>query len=358
MTTTKLRAGIIGLGIGKAHMRGYRLSPDVEMVAVCDANPKRLEEVGDEFEVPGRYTDYPTMLAEANLDMVSVCLPNSLHAEASIAALEAGAHVLCEKPMAVTSADALRMTTTAQKHDRRLMMAYNYRYRPDSRWLYRVAQAGQLGTIYRIYASWRRETGVPGWGWFGSQAMSGGGALIDLGVHVLDLALWLLGFPEAKTVSGEMNTYFGPKSLKTWGRKPGDPVPGGFDVDDSGVGFIRLANGATIHLHASWAEHTQPQEDRVRLEIQGTEGTALLNIANYRKEDTLRMFTEIQGEPVTVIPSLRTVEHSGHEAMIPDLVDSILRGLPSPTDGWQGLASVRILEGLYESARKGCEVAL
>lgn len=358
MTITPLRAGIVGLGVGKAHVHGYRLCPDVELAAVCDMNRERLEATADELNVAWRFTDYRNMLAEANLDIVSICLPNSLHAEASIAALEAGVHVICEKPMAITSAEAHRMIAAAEQHNRRLMVAYNFRYRPDTRWLYNIAQTGQLGTIYRVDATWRREIGIPGSGWFGNLAMAGGGALIDLGVHMLDLSLWMLGFPEATTVSGEMQTLFGPGARKTRGRKPGDILPTSFDVEDSAAGFIRLATGTTIHLHASWAEHTQPQDDRIRLELQGTEGTAVLTIPNYRNDDTLRMYTEIAGEPVTVIPTVRLNGPAGHEALVADLVESIRRELPAPTDGWQGLASVRILEALYESARLGREVAL
>jgi predicted dehydrogenase len=358
MSNRKLRAGIIGLGVGQSHAKGYLSSPQAELIAVCDANETRLNDWASKWDISGRYTDYQQMLDEADLDIVSVCLPNAMHAKATIDALDSGVHVVCEKPMAQTVSEAEQMIEAAERNHRRLMVAYNYRYRPDSQWMYRMVQSGKLGTIYHVSASWRRETGIPGWGWFGSKQMSGGGALIDLGVHVLDLGLWMMGFPKVKTVSGDTRMFFGPKNLKTWGRLPGQSFEGGFDVEDGGVGFLRLANGANMVLNVTWAEHVQPQEDAIRVEIQGTEGTAVLHIRNYKNDDTLRFYTEMEGEPVTVIPSVRFGTPQGHEGLIHDVVDSLVRNVPPSTDGTQGLTAVSVLEALYQSAAEGHEVTL
>ena len=135
MDSVQLRAGIIGLGVGKAHAKGYISSPDAELVAVCDMNAERLQEYAEEWNVQERYTDYHTMLKDAKLDMVSVCLPNALHAEVSIAALEAGVNVVCEKPMAVDTKQAMAMVDAAKRSGKRLMMSYNYRFRSDARWV-------------------------------------------------------------------------------------------------------------------------------------------------------------------------------------------------------------------------------
>lgn len=356
--TNKLRAAIIGLGVGKAHAKGYLNSPDAELVALCDANEERLMQSAADWKVDGKYTDYPTMLAEAKPDIVSICLPNALHAQATIAALQAGAHVVCEKPMSVTVAESEQMVTAAKQAGRHLMMSYNYRYRPDSQWMYRVAQSGRLGTVYHVNVQWRRETGIPGWGLFGSKAASGGGALIDLGVHVIDLGLWMMGFPEVKSISAGTRTLFGPSGRKTWGRKPGQTVDGGFDVDDGGVAFLRLATGATMFLQVTWAEHTIPKEDSFGVELHGTDGTAALHVRHYGKDDTLRMYTEIEGEAVTVIPNVSFDGTQGHEAMIRSLLGQIQRGETPATTGEHGLATVRILEALYRSATEGCEVTL
>jgi predicted dehydrogenase len=358
MIDRKLRAGIIGLGVGQAHAKGYLSSPDAELVAICDSNETRLNEWAAKWNVHRRYTDYSQMLQGGELDVVSICLPNALHASASIAALNAGINVICEKPMASNVSEAHEMIQAAEANNKHLMVAYNYRYRPDTQWMRRIVQSGKLGTIYHVNVSWRRETGIPGWGWFGSKQMSGGGALIDLGVHVLDLALWSMDFPKVRTISGDTRTLFGPKTLKTWTRAPGQGFEGGFDVEDGGIGFIRLDNGANMLLNVTWAEHAQPQEDAVRVELQGTEGTVVLHIRNYKNDDTLRFYTEIEGEPVTVIPGIRFGASQGHEGLIHSVMDALRREVSPAIDGTQGLASVAILEALYQSAEQGREVSL
>jgi predicted dehydrogenase len=139
---------------------------------------------------------------------------------------------------------------------------------------------------------------------------------------------------------------------------PGQGFDGGFDVEDGGIGFIRFDSGANMVLNITWAEHVQPQEDAIRVEIQGTEGTIILHIRNYKNDDTLRFYTEIEGEPVTVIPGIRFGAPQGHEGLIRDIMDSLRREVTPATDGMQGLASVTILEALYQSAASGHEVSL
>ena len=150
MVDQPLRAGVIGLGIGKNHAEGYATDPGTVLVALCDSDPLRLREYGQKYNIPAEYLfhDYKEMLAKSALDIVSVCLPNFLHAEVTIAALNAGAHVICEKPMAATVAQAEQMNAIAATNNRRLMIAYNHRYRPDVQWMRRIIQAGLLGNIY------------------------------------------------------------------------------------------------------------------------------------------------------------------------------------------------------------------
>jgi predicted dehydrogenase len=353
---TSLRAAVIGLGVGRGHADGYNQSPYSTLAALCDTDTVRLAEFAQKYNIPAEacFTDYHTMLKKIPLDIVSVCVPNALHAPVSIAALEAGVHVLCEKPLAMNTAEAQAMVDAAARAEKHLLVCYNYRYRADSQWLYRVVHSGRLGEIYHISASWRRETGIPGWGLFGSKALSGGGAMIDLGVHVLDLALWLLDFPAVHTVSGAARAAFGPHQRKMW-RKAG-VEPATFEVEDGATGFLRLANSASIFLQATWGEHRQPNDDQIRVELQGTEGTAILEIPNYRREDTLRMYTEIEGEPVTITPAVRwTASAYQHVGLVLDTVEKLANGEPPTTDGTQGLAAVKILDALYGSARSGKE---
>lgn len=364
MSETKkpLRAAIVGLGIGHAHAQGYLKTPDATLVAVCDMHEARLNERAEQYGLPPavRYTNYKQMLAEMPLDLVSVCLPNALHAEVTLAALEAGAHVLCEKPMAPTVAEAQQMLQTAKLRDRQLMIAYNHRYRADTYWIKRMIDEGRLGKIYHVEAWWRRETGIPGSGWFSQHQLAGGGSLIDLGVHILDTALWLMNFPTASTVSGSVSSHFGPRGLKVWGnpRWMGDVSAPAFDVEDAGVGFVRFENGANMILHATWAEHRAPQDDLMRLEIEGTEGSVVLNIPNYTRNDTLRYYTEMAGQAVTVQPTIRWNGKWDHEGLVEATCHALRTGDTPPTTGVQGMAAIRILAGIYESARTGREVVL
>ncbi|MFN8374078.1 MAG: Gfo/Idh/MocA family oxidoreductase [Anaerolineae bacterium] len=356
---TTLRAGVIGLGVGKNHAEGYLQSPNAELVALCDSDKTRLNEFAQKYNLPADvcYSDYQTMLAKAKLDIVSVCLPNALHAPASIAALEAGAHVLCEKPLATSTAEAQAMVDAASRSGKRLTVCYNYRYRADSQWIYNMVHSGALGKILHVSASWRRETGIPGWGLFGDKAMSGGGAMIDLGVHVLDLALWMLDFPTVETVSGTTRAAFGPNKRKMWARPGFEPSK--FEVEDGAVGFLRLANDTSMFLQATWGEHGQPNEDRMRVELQGTLGTAVLDIANYRRDDTLRFYSENEGEPVVVTPVVRWNAPAYHHiGLVMDTVEKLANGEAPTTDGTQGLQAVQVLDALYHSAEIHKEIFL
>ena len=360
MTDSILRAAVIGVGVGRAHAKGYQHSSASELVAACDSDPTRLASFGEMFELPasGLYTDYRRLLEEVRPDVVSVCLPNFLHAEVTIAALNAGAHVICEKPMAIQVSDAQAMIAAAEKSGRQLAICYNHRYHADGLWVRQAVSEGLLGDIFHVDAAWRRETGIPGRGWFGNKQMAGGGALIDLGVHVLDMALWFMGFPAVLTVSGATRTAFGPAGLKTWGCRPGEPISPPFDVDDGATGFLRLGNGADMLLRASWAEHREPLDDLVRIELQGTKGSLVLNIPNYKHEHTLTLYHEIGGEPTVSHPVPRGVDVAGHTAFIDLTMHALRAGTPLPADGAQGLAAVRVLTALYESAASGHEVAL
>jgi predicted dehydrogenase len=359
-TTSKLRAAVIGVGVGRSHAKGYQSSPDAELVAACDSDPVRLAQFGEEFGIPpaGLFTDYQTLLADIHPDIVSVCLPNFLHRAITVSALESGAHVICEKPMAIQVSDAEQMIAAAEKAGRKLAICYNHRYHADGLWVKQAVSDGLLGEIYHVDAAWRRETGIPGRGWFGNKALSGGGALIDLGVHVLDMALWFMGFPDVLTVSGATRTKFGPDGLKTWGRVPGAVVDPPFDVDDGATGFLRLGNGADMVLRATWAEHREPLDDLVRIELQGTKGTLVLNIPNYKHEHTLTLYSEIGGEPATSRPVPRAIAQQGHTAFVHLTAKALRNSTALPSDGAQGLAAVRVLEALYKSAASGHEIAL
>ena len=199
----KLRVGVIGLGIGRHHIAGYQTHPQAEVVAIADTDEARLEEVGDMYGVPQRYTSPERMLDRERLDVVSVATPNVFHKPQTVAALEAGCHVLCEKPMAMSAQEAREMLAAANRAGKRLMINFSYRFTEQSMALKQQVDAGVLGDIYYGRTIWHRRRWTRNLqSWFGQKALAGGGPLIDLGVHRLDLALWLMGYPQPIWVLG------------------------------------------------------------------------------------------------------------------------------------------------------------
>jgi len=353
---SKLRVGVVGAGIGGTHLGGYQKLPEtVEVVALCDSNPTRLEEVADRFNVPLRYTSAEELFASGKIDVVSICLPNSLHVPMSIMALEAGLHVLCEKPLAESATSARKMVAAVAEAKTKFMVCYNRRYRADILWIKQILQEGVLGQIYQVKTGWTRETGIPGWGgWFTNKEVAGGGPLIDLGVHMLDAAMWLLDYPTPQTISGAVYANFGPRQAKTW-RSAGNNNPPPYSVEDAATAFIRLDKGITLNLEASWASHARPKMDDFYITLMGTAGTVELYVANYTGEDTLTLYTEVGGAPVITKPAIKT-EGYDHAAGIAEFIRCITDDLPVTATAEQGLVSMRIIEAIYQSAEAGREM--
>ena len=218
MSEKKLKVGVAGLWMGAGHIAAYKAMPNAEVVALCDISEPWLKQSQDTYDVPRGFTNYRDMFPDADLDAVSLALPTKLHAEATIEALKAGKHVLVEKPMAVTTEEARRMAEVAKKTGKTLMVSYNQRFEPEVRFLKRYIQEGGLGDIYFARTVWRRplgmsppptldrSTGAYDRNWF-NEAKSGGGVARDLGSHIIDIAMWLMGFPEIESVIGRGFTY-------------------------------------------------------------------------------------------------------------------------------------------------------
>lgn len=355
-----LRVGVVGLGFaGETHLKNYLLQPGVEAVALAGKEEEKLRALGETYGVPNLYMSWEDLVAREDLDIVSVCTPNHLHAPIAIAALESGKHVLCEKPLARSGAEAERISTAARRAGRVLRVAFNHRELGDVRVLKHYIENGDLGRVYHVKASWMRRRGIPGMGsWFTSKAMAGGGPLIDLGVHVLDLALYLLGEPEVQTVSAATYAELGPAGRG--GRTElsdlaKTPVGTAYEVEDLATAFMRLEGGATLLLEASWAVHGSVGDD-FGLTIYGTEGGAEIRVKNYSWEDTLRIFTDVAGVPAEVSPQLTRGE--GHLAVVRDFVNTVRNGAPSGERGQEGLARARVIDACYTSALEGREVPL
>lgn len=343
----KLRVGVIGLGIGRMHIEGWRQHPQVEVVAITDADAVRLAQVGDQFAIARRYTDAQAMLDAGGLDVVSVCTPNKFHKDLTLAALGAGCHVLCEKPMAMSAAEGREMLAAAKAVDKRLMINFSYRFSAASRGLKAQVDAGLFGDFYFGRSVWHRRRGMPGFGgWFGNKALAGGGPLIDLGVHRLDLALWLMGYPKPTWVLGS--------SYDPIAREIADKAGKHYDVEDLACGLIKFDNGATLVLEASWAANIQEAE-LMETRLLGTRAGLLQKNVNEGYTFEANVYTEVNGAPVDM--HLKAPTASAKSAMF-DYAEAILAGQPHPAPGEEGLIVMEILDAIYASAASGAPVQL
>jgi predicted dehydrogenase len=250
----KLKVGIIGCGgiANQKHMPALKaLSDDCETVAFCDIIESRAVKAAEEFGVPGArvYTDYRDLLKEDEIDVVHVLTPNVSHCPITVAAFEAGKHVMCEKPMAHNTEAAEKMLEAWRRSGKKFTIGYQNRFRPEVQALYRSCQSGELGDIYFAKAHAVRRRAVPTWGVFQNKEAQGGGPLIDIGTHALDLTLWMMDNYEVESVSGSVFYKMADQvEGNLWG--PWDPAT--YEVEDSAFGFVKMKNGATIFLEASW----------------------------------------------------------------------------------------------------------
>ena len=355
--TKPVRVGVIGLGgIGAAHLKAYAQIPDAQVVAGAEPALERGREIAKTYEIPDLYAGYEELLARDDIDAVNICVPNFLHAPIGLAALRAGKHVLCEKPLALNGDEAQTMVDAAKAANRVLQVAFNHRRRGDAQVLKRHIDEGGLGRIYYAKAYWMRRSGIPGLGsWFTSKQRAGGGPLIDLGVHMLDLAMYLLGEPEVRTVSASTYAELGPRGRgghQSWVKSAGDNT---FEVEDLATAFIRLQGGVTLLLEASWATHSSAGDD-FGVVLYGTEGGAEIDVKNYGWEGTLSIFKDVGGRPADIKP--RVTRGEGHIGVIRDFLASIRSGEEPLRGGLEGLRRARIIDACYASAEQGREIAL
>jgi predicted dehydrogenase len=352
----RIRTAVIGAGVGTAHIEGYLACSNAELVAVCDANPVRLNEILAHYNIKEGFTDYKELLKRDDIDAVSIALPNDLHAPVAIDALNAGKHVLCEKPLAINAAAAQTIVDAAKASGKKLMVSFNYRYRPDARWLKALINEGKMGDLYFTKAGWIRNSGIPGLGgWFTTKNRSGGGPLIDLGVHVLDLSMWLLGYPKVKSVSGVTFAQFGPRAQKTFAGRI-NPVGANFDVEDLAAALVRFEDGRALQLEVSWASHTKAGRDDYFVTLYGSEAGSDLYVANYTNKDTVVLHNDVGGVMTDSRPEITFHKASGHALAIDHFVDCIINDKQPDATGEQGLALMQLIDAIYESAKQGSEI--
>lgn len=351
-----LRVGVVGLGFaGQTHLKAYQQIPGVEVIALAGQEEDRLQKIADEGNIPHRYADWQDLVARDDLDVVSVCTPTFLHAPVAIAALEGGRHVLSEKPLAKTADEALQMSEAAQKAGRVLETAFNHRQRGDVQTLKTFVDAGELGRIYHSKARWLRRSGIPGLGsWFTNKHMAGGGPLIDLGVHVLDMALFLLGEPKVTSVSAATYAELGPRGRggSNSNKQLVDTV---YEVEDLATAFLRLEGGGTLLLEAAWAAYRETGDD-FGVTLMGTEGGADIDVKNYGWQDTLRVYTDVADTASEIRPEVTKGE--GHLTVVRNFIDTIRTGDWSEHVGGEGLRRAQIIDACYTSALEGKEVTL
>jgi len=362
----KYKVAVIGTGMiaNAAHIPAWKDIPDrVEIVAVADDRDNVAQETATRYGIPQAFKDYKQMLAKVKPDVVSVCTPNMYHKAASIAALEAGAHVLCEKPVSVCEKDAKEMYAVAEKVGKVLYANQTMRFSEFTQAAKAFYDAGYVGSPYYVEASAVRRRGIPKWGFFHMKEHNAWGPGFDIGVHVLDSLLWILGNPKVLAVSGKTYQELGNKdeglqeSLAESGAPVGVFTPRQYDfheftVEDFTIGFMRLEGGITLTLKAAWAVNAP--EDSGFTYISGTKGGIKLapefelitNMAGYQTNTKAK------------IPIQLHVPFSGHFGSTKQLLDVIEGKAEMLVKKEEALNVMRALDALYESSKTGKEVAV
>ena len=355
----KLKIAIIGTGgiAQKCHLPAYQNMDNVEIVAACDILPQRVKSVAEEFDIPAYYTDYKDVLNIEGLDAVDICTPNYLHSIIAIEALEKGLHVFCEKPDAVDAEKAEAMKAAAEKNNKTLMVMRNNRFLTTSSFLKKYIDDGKMGNIYAARCGWQRRRGIPGrGGWFTTKAQSGGGPLIDLGVHMIDLSIWLMGNPKPVAVSGcAYNKFANSEDISDskeskFGDRNADGI---FDVEDLAMGFIRFDNGACLQIEFSWASNVE--KERRFVELRGEKAGSVWS----SDDDMLKIFTEEYGKTVDYLPNVNNdAVKGGHGENLKHFADVVLNGADPIFKPQQGVDMIKILQAMYKSAEEGKEIQL
>lgn len=355
MTTKNYRVAMIGAGtiVRYGHIPNFQGIPNVSVEAICDVNAERAKELATDTGVPHSFTDYEVMLNEVKPDITVIATPNVFHHPMTMAALNAGSNVLCEKPLALTYAHAKEMMDLAGAKGLTVNVGSHYRWSDAIRSAKNHADSGFFGEIYAARTVWHRRAGIPGFGsWFTQKSLAGGGCLLDIGIHALDRALFIMDYPTPVTVSGVTFSKLGTQGigLGGWGSDISKPGSGAiFDVDDLSWALIRFDNGAALQLQVSWAVNNEQQ---FVTEIYGTKGGAQVG-----DQDQVTLHTILNGEQSDIEVDVPRSEANSYQ----HLVGNFIRHLDGDETAEvitpaQSLTSVKIIEGVFRSAAEGREV--
>jgi len=353
----KLKVGVIGTGgISRVHFRGYIHSRAAKIYALADVDAAALARRADEYDVPAErcFTDYRKLLKLDELDAVSICTPNLLHARQSIDALRAGKHVLCEKPMAMNPREAQRMVDAAKATGKKLQIGLHQRFRNDAAFVKRLIEQGRLGKIYYARCRAVRRRGVPSWGVFGQLDKQGGGGLIDIGVHQIDLTWWLMGCPRPVSVSGQAYQTIGPEPGHVGQFGPWDH--GTYTVEDFACGLVRFDNGATMSIECSFNVNLDGNHEGCHL-VGDRGGAGLgplsvqLEINGHLTDCTPHNVDDVDGGT----PRARL---GAHDKEVVAFCRSIQKDRPVLVPAAEAIWTQKIIDGIYRSAKSGKEVAI
>jgi predicted dehydrogenase len=341
--------GIIGAGgiARNVHIPGYLKLPNIKMVAVADPVESSRIGAAEQYDMEASYADFRELLKRDDIHIVSVTTPNFMHAEATIAALEAGKHVLCEKPLAMNATEGEAMVGAARRTGNKLMCGFHNRFNPEIQCLKRFAENGAFGDMYHARTTAMRRRGIPSWGMFISKEKNGGGPLIDIGVHMLDATLHVMGFPRVVAVSGQTYQKFGKRKdvtglLGQWDYK-------NFTVEDFAVALVRFENGATLALESSFVAN-QAERERSCFQIYGDKGGASFK--------PLGIYTEQNKTLLDITPAHLPTNVNAHHEQIASFVDSVVKDKSVYTPGEEALEVTRIIDAIYESSERGEEIRL
>ena len=351
----KLKVAIVGCGgiANGKHLPALSKIAAVELVAFCDIIEEKAVEAAAKYGTPGArvYTDYQEMLGKESPEVVHVLTPNDSHAPVTIAALESGAHVMCEKPMAKTAAAARQMLEASKRTGKKLTIGYNSRFRPDSIYLKKRIEAGDLGEIYYARAHAIRRRAVPTWGVFLDEEKQGGGPLIDIGTHALDLTLWMMDNYAVKDVRGSVYHKLSHRENAANAFGPWDPAK--FTVEDSAFGYITMQNGATIVLESSWALNTL-DIDEAKISLSGTEaGADMKGGLRINGEKMGRMYVENVDLSTSGVAFYEGASTRDPDVEANQWINAILTDGQPVVKPEQALVVSEVLEAIYESAKQG-----
>ncbi len=338
----KLKVAVIGLTIGVAHIKDYLQNPNINEIVICDKNDQKCQSIGEQFGIAKRYTDYNEMLKNEAPDIVSVCVPNLLHKQVCIDCFKGGAHVLCEKPLGRTKKESESIYRAALKYGRKLMVNFNRRYSPEAVALKKAIDSGALGEIYYGVTQWKRTRGVP-W-WFplnNTKEKCGGGAFLDLGVHMLDLCMWLCGYPETNYVLGKTFQKLSAKEAKSRGFE-------NFDAEDMGVAMIS-AKDMMIETEISWASNRESNDDEILLRLYGTKGGAVIRYTVNENDFVLQKTLTLTDENGT--PYVKELETEQTKTVRDAFIDIVVKDLETDTPK-QAITVSKIIDAVYKSSKK------